>query len=121
MKHLQDYIVESSKINEGETTSKTVTFDFTDLENAEDTLKSLEEKEGVSIEENKLTLTITSENVDKLDTVQDILQQFCSTIRNSSKRTNNEEYAQKTVNFEKKVKEMNDAIDEIKNPKNEEE
>ena len=77
--------------------------------------------ETKQIEENKLTLTITSENVDKLDTVQDILQQFCSTIRNSSKRTNNEEYAQKTVNFEKKVKEMNDAIDEIKNPQNEEE
>jgi len=121
MKHLQDYIVESSKINEGETTSKTITFDFTDLENAEETLNSLKDKEGVTVEENKLTLTINSDNVDKLDTVQDILQQFCSTIRNSSKRTNNEEYAQKTVEFEKKVKEMNDAIDEIKNPQNEEE
>ena len=121
MKHLQDYIVESSKINEGETTSKTVTFDFTDLENAEDTLKSLEEKEGVSIEENKLTLTITSENVDKLYTVQDILQQYSDTLRNSSKRSSDEQYAQKTVAFEKKIKEMNDAIDEIKNPQNEEE
>lgn len=121
MKHLQDYIVESSKINEGETTSKTVVFDFTDLEHAEETLESLKDKEGVKIEDNKLTLTISTDNVDKLDTVQDILQQFCQTIRKSEKRTNDEQYAQKTVAFEKKIGEMNDAIDEIKNPKDEEE
>ena len=42
MKHLQDYIVEQAevKVDEG-ATSKSITFDFTDLENAEETLKSL--------------------------------------------------------------------------------
>ena len=117
MKHLQDYIIEAAevKVNEG-AESKSVVFDFTDLENAEDTLKSLEGKDGVTIEDNKLTLEITKDNVDKLETVQDILQQFCQTIRNSQKRSSNEQYAQKTVSFEKKVEEMNDAIDAIKNP-----
>ena len=117
MKHLQDYIIEAAevKVNEG-AESKSVVFDFTDLENAEDTLKSLEGKDGVTIEDNKLTLEITKDNVDKLETVQDILQQFCQTIRNSQKRSSDEQYAQKTVSFEKKVGEMNDAIDAIKNP-----
>ena len=117
MKHLQDYIIEAAevKVNEG-AESKSVVFDFTDLENAEDTLKSLEGKDGVTIEDNKLTLEITKDNVDKLETVQDILQQFCQTIRNSQKRSSDEQYAQKTVAFEKKVGEMNDAIDAIANP-----
>lgn len=116
MKHLQDYIVEQAevKVDEG-ATSKSITFDFTDLENAEETLESLKDKEEVSIDDKKLTLEITADNVDKLDTVQDILQQFCQTIRNSQKRSSDEQYAQKTASFEKKVGEMNDAIDEIKN------
>lgn len=121
MKHLQDYINEAVDINEATATSKSITFDFTDLENAEETLKSLEGKDGVSIEDNKLTLEITPDNVDKIGTVQDILQQFCQTVRNSQKRSSDEQYAQKTVAFEKKIGEMNDAIDAIKNPEEKEE
>ena len=115
MKHLQDYIIEQAQVNES-AASKSVIFDFTDLENAEETLESLKDKEGVSISDKKLTLEITADNVDKIGTVQDILQQFCQSIRNSQKRSSDEQYAQKTVEFEKKVGEMNDAIDEIKNP-----
>lgn len=120
MKHLQDYIVESSKINEG-TTSKTISFNFKDLENGKETIESLKDKEGVEADEEgeKITVTINNDNVDKLDTVQDILQQFTSAIRNSSKRTNDEAYAQKTAKFEETLKEFNDAIDEIKNPEEE--
>ncbi len=117
MKHLNEYIVEKSqevKLNESE--SKKITFDFTDLENAEETIDSLKDMEGVTIEDKTVTLEITPDNVDKIDTPQDILQQFCDTVRNSSKRTNDEQYAQKTKKFEEKIKEMNDAIDEIKNP-----
>ena len=114
MKHLQDYIIEQAQVNEG-AASKSITFDFTDLENGKETLDSLKDKEGVSVEENKLTVTVSADTVDKLDTVQDILQQFCETIRSSSKRSSDEQYAQKTVAFEKKIGELNDAIDEISN------
>ena len=62
----------------------------------------------------------TTENVDKLDTVQDILQQFAETIRNSTKRSSDEQYAQKTKVFAEKVAEFNDALDEIANPNEEE-
>ena len=112
MKHLQDYINEAVKINES-MESKTITFDFTDLENAEETIKSLDGHEGISIDGQKVTLSITKNNVDNIETIQDILQQYCQTIRNSQKVSSNEQYAQKTVSFEKKIGEMNDAIDEI--------
>ena len=112
MKHLQDYINEAVKINES-MESKTITFDFTDLENAEETIKSLDGHEGISIDGQKVTLSITKNNVDNIETIQDILQQYCQTIRNSQKVSSDEQYAQKTVSFEKKIGEMNDAIDEI--------
>ena len=120
MKHLQDYINEAVKINEG-IESKTITFDFTDLENGEETVKSLDGQTGISVDGLKVTLSITKDNVDSIGTAQDILQQYCSTIRKSQKVSSNELYAQKTVSFEKKVGEMNDAIDEITNPDDEEE
>ena len=119
MKHLQDYINEAVKINEGIET-KTITFDFTDLENGEETVKSLDGQTGISVDGLKVTLSITKDNVDSIGTAQDILQQYCSTIRKSQKVSSNELYAQKTVSFEKKVGEMNDAIDEITNPDDEE-
>ena len=112
MKHLQDYINEAVKLNES-MESKTITFDFTDLENAEETIKSLDGHEGISIDGQKVTLSITKNNVDNIETIQDILQQYCQTIRNSQKVSSDEQYAQKTVSFEKKIGEMNDAIDEI--------
>lgn len=116
MKHLVDYLNEAATVSEAVTTEKKITFNFKGLENAEETLKSLEGKDGVEIEEEKLTLTINTDNVSKIGTVQDILQQFCQTVRGSEKRTNDEQYAQKTKSFEDKIKEMNDAIDEISNP-----
>lgn len=115
MKHLQDYIIEQAQVNEG-ASSKSITFDFTDLENGKETIDSLKDKEGVTVDGDKLTVEITSDNVDKLDTVQDILQQFCQAVRNSQKRSADEQYAQKTVEFEKKIGELNDALDEIANP-----
>jgi hypothetical protein len=118
MKHLQDYIIEQAQVNEG-ANSKSITFDFTGLENGKETIDSLKDKEGVTVDGDKLTVEITSDNVNKLGTVQDILQQFCQTVRNSQKRSSDEQYAQKTVEFEKKIGELNDALDEIANPDDE--
>ncbi len=120
MKHLLDYIseaVQEQKITESE--ERTMEFDFDGLENAEETLDSLKDKEGCTVEDNKLTVKITADNVDKLGTVQDILQQFSDSVRKSTKSTNDEQYAQKTAKFEKKVGEFNETIDKIKNPEEE--
>lgn len=117
MKDLRDYILESVEevqIDEA-AASKVFTFDFTDLENAEDTLKSFEDREGCEIEGQKLTVKVTDKNIDKMDSVQDILQQYAETLRKSTKNTSNEQYAQKTSKFAKQVGEFNDALDEIEN------
>lgn len=116
MKSLQEFIIENVEVDESKSESKTITFNFDGLENAEDTLKSFEDREGCSVEDNKLTVTLSEETKGKLDTVQDILQQFCETIRNSSKRSSDEQYAQKTKSFEDKLNEFNDALDELENP-----
>lgn len=110
MKTLHDYVAEQLEITEAAATEKTVTFNFADLENAEDTLKSFEDKEGCTVEDNKLTVKVNADNFNKLDTVQDILQQFCETIRNSQKVASDEQYAQKTKSFEDKLNEFNKAI-----------
>ena len=115
MKSLQDFIIESNEINEGQDTAS-ITFDFTDLENAEETIESLKDKEGVEVDDKKVTVNINKDNASKLDSVQDILQQYSETIRNSQKRTNDEQYAQKTKTFAEKVGEFNDALDAIDNP-----
>ena len=109
MKNLRDFILESES-------SKTITFNFKDLENAEDTIKSLESCEGVSVQDQSVTVTVSSDTVSKIGPAKDILQQFSNEIRNSSSRTNNEMYAQKTKEFENKVTELNDAIKELENP-----
>jgi hypothetical protein len=115
MRTLRDYILESTYIAEAEN-SKSITFDFKDLENGKETINSLKDKEGVEVSEESLTVTVNADNASKLTTVQDILQQYCQTIRSSQKRSSDEQYAQKTVAFEKKVGELNDAIDEFENP-----
>ena len=74
MKHLNEYISEAAKeqpIVESE--DKSIVFDFTDLENAEETLNSLKDDENCTVEENKLTVKITADNVDSLSKVQDAI------------------------------------------------
>lgn len=114
MKDLRDYILESVKFNES-AASKVFTFDFTGLEQAEDTLKSFEDREGCEIEGQKLTVKVTDKNVDKMDSVQDILQQYEQVLSKSTKNASDEQYAQKTSKFAKQVGEFNDALDEIGN------
>ena len=65
MKHLQDYIIEQAQVNEG-ASSKSITFDFTGLENGKETIDSLKDMEGVTIEDKTVTLEITPDNVDKI-------------------------------------------------------
>lgn len=117
MKSLSEFIKESMTLNESESTS--VTLNFGGLEGAEDTLKSLEGKEGCTIEDDKVTISVNADNASKLDSVVDILQQFAETLRSSSKRSSDEQYAQKTKAFAENVSKIVDKIDEIENPEEE--
>lgn len=114
MKSLVEFIKESIVV---ESEDKTITFDFTGIENAEETLKSLGEySDVVTVEDNKVTVTLNADNIEKVGSVQDIIQQAVQHERAGEKSTNDEQYAQKVGALEKKVAEMNDAIDAIENP-----
>lgn len=118
MKNLTTFINEkralNNKVIKESDDSKEISFNFTDLENAKETIESLEKMDNVTKKsDNELTVTVTSDNVDKLDSVVDILQQYAETLRHSSKRSSSETYAQKTIAFAKSVASLNDAINEL--------
>jgi len=117
MKRLQKFISEAINVIEASEESKLFTFDFTDMENGEDTVKSLENREGVTIDGNKVTVEIKKGS--NITNVQDILQQTIQMLRKSQKSINNELYAQKTAKLEKTLGEMNDFIDKVENPEEE--
>ena len=119
MKSLRDFISESVIIeaSDDKQESRDFTFDFTDMENAKDTVKSFADIENVSVNDNKVTVTVKKD--ENLETVQDILQQSIQTLRRSSKSINNETYAQKTAKLERTLGEMNDFIDELNAPDDE--
>ena len=112
MKSLKEFINESVIIESSDKQeSKNFTFDFSDMENGEETVKSFADMENVSVEDKKVTVTV-KKDVD-LETPQDILQQSIQTLRKSSKSINDETYAQKTAKLERTLGEMNDFIDEL--------
>ena len=113
MKHLQEFINEQINITEASEESKSFTFDFTDMENGEDIVKSLTDKENVTVDGNKVTVEIKKDA--NIETVQDILQQSIQTLRKSQKSINDEAYAQKTAKLEKTLGEMNEFIDKANN------
>lgn len=123
MKRLQDFIIENveTTVDEAAKESKSITFNFKDLENAEDTLKSFEGKEYCTIDEDKLTIEVTPENFDKLDEVKESIKTYCDTIRKSQKVSSDEQYAQKTKSFEDNVNEFEETINAFANAKKTEE
>lgn len=117
MKRLQEFISEAIEVVEASEESKSFTFDFTDIENGEETVKSLENREGVTVDGNKVTVEIKKDA--NITNVQDILQQAIQILRKSQKSINDETYAQKTAKLEKTLGEMNDFIDKVENPEEE--
>lgn len=115
MKSLKDFILESSA--DANVESKTFTFDFTGIENAEDTVKSLENEDCITADGLKVTLTIEKDK--PYDTAMDILQQTIQLIRKSSKTKSSEEYGQKTKKLEVTLGEVFDFIDILENPEEE--
>lgn len=112
MKNLKEYINE--KLNESNEESKDFVFDFEGIENGEETVNSLNNREHVTVDGNKVTVTIKKDI--NIDTVQDILQQAIQVARKSQKSINDEQYAQKTAKLEKTLGAMNEFIDQANNP-----
>ena len=112
MRSLKEYLIESNVSEAAECTdSKTFTFDFTDIENGEETVKSFEGKENYAIDGNKVTVTICKDK----ETDTEILQQAVQSIRKQQKNSSNEQYAQKTKKLEVTLGELFDYQDELEN------
>ena len=108
MKSLREYIRESRE-------SGSIKFNFDGMDNADDILKKFESIQSASVNDKEVEV-MNNANVDELKEVYDILKKYSDGERNGSHRTNDEQYAQKTIKFEKKVNELKEMIDNIETP-----
>lgn len=113
MKSLSEYIKENldiENINKG-----SVKFDFDGIDNADDILKQLSSFQSVSVNDKKVEV-VCDANVDELNEIYDILKKYSDDERSGSHRTNDEQYAQKTIKFAEKVNELKKMIEKIETP-----
>ena len=113
MKSLSEYIKENldiENINKG-----SVKFDFDGMDNADDILKQLSSFQSVSVNDKEVEV-VCDANVDELNEIYDILKKYSDDERNGMHRTNDEQYAQKTIKFAEKVDELKKMIEKIETP-----
>ena len=88
MKSLVETLNESLNINESK--EKMLRFTFGDLEHADDTIKSIEDlanKNSVYSEkiDSGIKIKVNDSNKDKLDSIQDVLQQYVQKMQDDDK------------------------------------
>lgn len=113
MKSLSEYIKENLKIeniNEG-----SIKFNFDGMDNADDILKQFGSIQTASVNDKEVEVMCDA-NVDELKKVYDILKKYSDGQRSSAHRTNDEQYAQKTVKFAQKVDELKEMIEKVEAP-----
>ena len=113
MNSLSEYIKENldiENINEG-----SVKFNFDAMDNADDILKQLSSMQSASVNDKEVEV-ICDANVDELNEIYDILKQYSDDERKGIHRTNDEQYAQKTIKFAEKVDELKEMIEKIETP-----
>ena len=110
MKSLSEYIKENlniENINEG-----SVKFNFDGMDNADDILNQLSSMQSASVNDKEVEV-VCDANVDELNEIYDILKKYSDDERKGSHRTNDEQYAQKTIKFAEKVDELKEMIEKI--------
>ena len=110
MKNLAEALNESLNINESK--EKMLRFEFGDLEHADDTIKSIEDiasNNGIYSEkvDKGIKIKVNDNNRDKLDSIQDVLQQFVDKVQNDDKA---DESDVKTIADQ--LNKLNDFIDD---------
>jgi hypothetical protein len=127
MKTLKDFIFEKNRVNNTvnnnadlQPQTKAFTFNFKDVENAEETVKSLVElgeKHDITVTENgtSVTIMIEADNLDNMDSIIDVLEQAIRTAGKSLRRSSNEQYAQVCGALERTMNRLHDYIDAIAN------
>jgi len=110
MKNLSDMLNESLQINEG--ADKMLRFTFGDLEHADETIKSIEDlanKNSVYSEkiDGGIKIKVNDSNRDKLDSIQDVLQQYVQKMQDDDKADQD-----KVKSLSDQLNKLSDFIDE---------
>lgn len=113
MKSLVEFIKESK---EEKTSSKTLTFNFSGIDNVDEIIKTLSEDETLNIDGNKVTLTINADNIDDIQTPLQKLENVIKGERKGTHSSNNEQYSQLVSSLERTLKEAKDFIAELTTP-----
>ena len=113
MKSLQDFILENVEIVSEAKNSKSFVFNLKDIEGAEEALKTLSEMAEVTVDEDKVTVEVSAENKDALQSFTEFMSKFVADIRKSTRNSSDEQYAQKTHAIADKFNELKDFIDEL--------
>lgn len=110
MKTLVEYIHEAVKLNEAKD-SKSISFNFSGLNDIEDFLKSFDSYDCVEVEDNTVKVNVT--NSDDCAKVFELIQDFVHARRNDQKVASDEAYAQKVHKLEDKLSEWQDFLDDL--------
>ena len=129
MKTFVQFLKESAADSSEMPQEMTFVFDFKELPNAEETIKSVEEiasKDGLKCEVDgeKITLTLNRQQCDndKVSSVQDVLQQYADIVRKDQQNSSRDSFAQLTKKFKEEVDKMNEFIDFVpEEPKDDDE
>ena len=130
MKTLKDYILESAgeknvdskeEVKNAEPVENLkINFSFKDLEGGKevkDEIVDLAGKNGLTIENDEenesIKFDFAPNNLEAAQDIINVLSKYCSKIRNSQKRSSDEQYAQKTKKFEDKLKEIKSYFSDI--------
>ena len=110
MKSLVETLNESLNINESK--EKMLRFEFGDLEHADETIKSIEDlanKNSVYPEkiDKGIKIKANDSNKDKLDSIQDVLQQYVQKMQDDDKADEN-----KVKKLADQLNKLNDFIDD---------
>lgn len=121
MKSLVETLNESLNINESK--EKMLRFEFGDLDHADETIKSIEDisaKNGIYSEkiDKGIKIKANDSNKDKLDSIQDVLQQYVQKMQDDDKA--NQDDVKSLANQLNKLSDFIDSEDEEDKEDNEE-
>lgn len=113
MKHLSNFILENTSLQPA---TKSFTFNFDDIEHAEETIKSIQdmgEKHNITVTVNgdSVTIVVDGTKLDNMDGIVDVLQQAVDIAGKLTRRSSDEQYAQKCQALERTMNDMMDYID----------
>lgn len=122
MKSLVETLNESLNINESK--EKMLRFEFGDLDHADETIKSIEDlsnKNGIYSEkvDKGIKIKVDDSNKDKLDSIQDVLQQYVQKMQDDDKA--NQDDVKSLANQLDKLSDFIESEDDDKDDKEDKE